>query len=74
MLLLTENIGIKFAVLGVLTKTKWYKTDALNTYEDYHTENHQSPHYVDILDFTYFTIGRMIWQRHVLMRICISYY
>ena len=75
MLQLIETSGIKFAVSGMLTITsKLYKTDALNTDEDYHTENHQTPQYGDILDVTYVTIGRTIWQRHVLMHLCSSYY
>ena len=37
----------------MLTKTsKGYKTEALKTGAEYHTENHQSPQYVDILDAT----------------------
>ena len=45
----------------MLTKTsKRHKTDALNTDEDYHTEDHQTPQYGDILDFTYVTKGIMI--------------
>ena len=75
MLQLIETIGIKFAVCGMLTKiSKWYKTDALNTDEEYHKENHQTPQYGDILDVTYVTTDRMIWQRHVLMHLCSSYY
>ena len=59
----------------MLTKTsKGYKTEALKIDAEYHTQNHQSPQYVDILDVTYVTMGRIIWQRQVLMRLCISYY
>ena len=59
----------------MLTKTsKGYKTEALKTAAEYHTENHHSPQYVDILDVTYVTMGRIIRQRQVLMRLFISYY
>ena len=59
----------------MLTKTsKGYKTEALKTNAEYHAENHQSPQHVDILYVTYVTMGRIIWQRQVLMRHCISYY
>ena len=35
----------------MLTKTsKGYKTETLKSDAEYHTENHQSPQYVDILD------------------------
>ena len=45
----------------MLTKTsKGYKTEALKTDAEYHTENHQSPQYADILDVTYITMGRII--------------
>ena len=45
----------------MLTKTsKEYKTEVLKPDPEYHTENHQSPQYVDILDVTYVTIGRII--------------
>ena len=54
--------------------TKGYKTEALKTDTEYHTEKHQSPQYVDILDITYVTMGRIIWQRQVLMCLCISYF
>ena len=54
--------------------SKRYETEALKTDAVYHTENHQSPQYVDILDVTYVTMGRIIWQKHVLMHLCISYY
>ena len=59
----------------MLTKTsKGYKTEALKTDAEYHTETHQSPQYVDILDVTYVTMCRIIWQRQVLMHLCVSYY
>ena len=59
----------------MLTKTsKGYKIEALKSDAEYHTENHQSPQYVDVLDVFYVTISRIIWQRQVLMRLCISYY
>ena len=58
----------------MLTKTsKEYKTEASKTDAEY-TENYQSPQYEDILDVTYVTMGRIIWQRQVLMHLCISYY
>ena len=61
-------MGIKFAVLDMLTKTsKGYTTEALKTDAEYHTENHQSPQYINILDVTYVTMGRMI--RQVLMHL-----
>ena len=50
------------------------QTEPLNTDAEYHNDYHQSPHYVDILDVTYVTMGKMIWQRQVLMHLCISYY
>ena len=56
-----KNISIKFAVFEMLTKNfKRYKTETLNSDGNYHTENHQSPQYVDILDVTYVAMGRMI--------------
>ena len=59
----------------MLTKaSKEYKTETLNVDAENHTENRQSPQYVDILDVTYVTMGRIIRQRQVLMRLCISYY
>ena len=52
----------------MFTKTsKGYKTEIFKSYADYHAENHQSPQYVDILDVTYVTMGRIIWMRQVLM-------
>ena len=45
----------------MLTKnSKGYKTDTLKSDAEYHTENHQSPQYVEILDVTYVTMGRII--------------
>ena len=47
----------------MLTKTsKGYKTEALKSDAEYHTENQQSPQYVDIYDVAYVTLGRIIWQ------------
>ena len=54
--------------------SKGYETEPLKTDAVYHTENHQSPQFVDILDVTYVTMGRIIWQKHVLMRLSFSYY
>ena len=52
----------------MFTKTsKGYKTETLKPDAEYHAENHQCPQYVDILDVTYVTIGRIIWMRQVLM-------
>ena len=57
----------------MLTKTsKGYKKEALKTDAEYNTENYQSPQYVDILDITYITMVRKIWQKQVLMRLCIT--
>ena len=37
----------------MFTKTsKGYKTETLKSDAEYHTENHQSPQYVDLLDVT----------------------
>ena len=59
----------------MLTKaSKGYKTGTLKSGAEYHTENHQSQQYVDILDVTYVTMGRIIWMRQVFMRPCISYH
>ena len=59
----------------MFTKTsKGYKTETLKSDAEYHTENHQSPQYVDILDVTYVTMGRVIRMRQVLMCLCISYH
>ena len=45
----------------MLTKTSnTYKAETLKTDAEYHTENHQSPQYVDILDVTYVTKDRKI--------------
>ena len=72
---ITDEEQIKTAVLEMLTKTsKGYKSEALNTDADNHTENNKSPQYVDILDVTYITMGRMIGQRQVFMCLCISFY
>ena len=54
--------------------TKVYKTEVLKTDAECHTENHQNPQHVDILDVTFVTMGRIIWQRQVLICLCISYY
>ena len=68
---MTKTSGIKSAILEMLTKKfKWYKTEALNTDAQCHTENQQSPQNVDILDVTYVNMGRMKWQRQVLMCLC----
>ena len=59
----------------MFTKTsKGYKTETLKSDPEYHTENHQSPQYVDSLDVTYVTMDRIIWMRQVLMCLCISYH
>ena len=48
----------------MFTKTsKGYKTKTLKSDAEYHRENLQSPQYVDILDVTYVTRGRIIWMR-----------
>ena len=45
----------------MLTNTsKGYKTEALKTDAEYHTENHQSPQYIGILNVTYITMGKKI--------------
>ena len=66
---ITESFGNAY-----IKASKGYKTEALKTEAEYHTENHQIPQYVDILHVTYVTMGRKIWQRQVLMRLYISYY
>ena len=49
--------------MEILTKTlKGYETEALKSDAEHHTENHQSPQFVNILDVTYVTMGRIIWQ------------
>ena len=46
----------------MLTKTsKGYKTEALKTDAEYHTENHQSPQYVDI----FWCYLRYYWQNNM---------
>ena len=40
--------------------SKGYKTETLKSDAENHTENHQSPQYVDILEVTYVTMGRLI--------------
>ena len=73
-LLHTFNLHFGYAYKIFKRIKKKQKTAALKTDAEYHTENHQSPQYVDILDITYVTMGRLIWHRQLLMRLCLSYY